>query len=227
MVIEGQLSDLSNKQRIRVSKTVSFDADRLSDPVDNALVSVRDNQGLVYKFAYREDGYYDNTNFLPIPERTYHLDVLVEDQHYEASCYMPVYTEVDSLGIVEEEFFGDTYYFATFKFYDNVEEDNYFIYEISINDNPFKFAMTTSDKFNNGQYVTHRIRDRDEDLKWNDRASVRRYAVSQPVYAYWNEFQMNNPGSAAPSNPTSNMSNGALGYFSVASAKEYEFVLNY
>jgi len=30
-----------------------------------------------------------------------------------------------------------------------------------------------------------------------------------------------NPGSASPGNPTSNISNGALGYFSVSSARDY------
>jgi len=49
--------------------------------------------------------------------------------------------------------------------------------------------------------------------------------IDKDVFKYWNELQSINPGSAAPANPTSNISNGALGYFSVSSARTYNFFI--
>ena len=37
------------------------------------------------------------------------------------------------------------------------------------------------------------------------------------MYDFWNAVQATNPGTAAPANPPSNISNGALGYFSAYS----------
>ncbi|MFD1769050.1 DUF4249 domain-containing protein [Sphingobacterium suaedae] len=221
VVIEAQLSDLNSVQRIRVSKSVAFSESINSLPVENALVTVRDDQGRNFSFQYEQNGNYIHPNFKPVAGRTYVLHVYVGDELYESSCIMPAYVDVDSIGVLEENIFGDPYYFATFKFNDPADVNNYYKYDLSINGAPYRFASALNDKFNDGLYVTHQISDLDTDLVVGDSINVRRYCVDRKVYEYWNEFQSTNPGTAAPGNPTSNISNNALGYFSVASAKEF------
>lgn len=221
IVIEAQLTDLSNFQQIRVSQTVPFSEAVKSKAIIDAQVLVADNEGRNYYFQHTENGVYVKPDFKPVAGRTYRLEIKVANEVYASSCKMPAYVEVDSIGVVKEKIFKDDYYFATFKFNDPENEDNYYKYDLAINKGPFKFSATYNDKFNNGRYVTHQIGDRDEDVFPGDSLTVRRYCVDKAVYKYWNEFQMTNPGSAAPANPTSNISNNALGYFSVASAKQY------
>ncbi|WDF69884.1 DUF4249 domain-containing protein [Sphingobacterium oryzagri] len=220
-VIEAQLSDLESVQRIRVSKTVPFTASVNSDPVADAVVTVTDNRGRIYNFSYDANGSYVNRNFRPVANRSYDLLVTVGEERFESSCVMPPYVDVDSVGILEETIFNDTYYFATFKFTDPIGVENYYKYDISINGSAFKFASALNDKFNDGLFITHQIGDRDTDMMVGDSVMVRRYCVDRRVFNYWNEFQSTNPGTAAPGNPTSNISNNALGYFSVASCKEF------
>lgn len=220
-VIEGQLSDLGTVQRIRVSKTVAFTESVNSLPVSNAVVTVTDNRGRVYSFSYDDNGYYINRNFRPVANRSYDLLVDVDEERFESNAVMPPFVEVDSVGILEETVFGESFFFATFKFDDPAGVANYYKYDVSINAGGFRFASALNDKFNDGLYVTHQISDLDTDMLAGDSITVRRYCVDRRVFDYWNEFQSTNPGTAAPGNPTSNISNNALGYFSVASAKEF------
>ncbi|GHE23138.1 DUF4249 domain-containing protein [Sphingobacterium griseoflavum] len=221
VVIEAQLSDLSTEQRIRVSQTVAFTESISASPISDAQVSVTDSRGRVYTFNHTEDGYYIHSAFRPVADRRYDLLVEVAGERFESSCTMPPFVEVDSVGILQETLFGDPYYFATFKFQDPAGTPNYYKYDVSINSARFRFASALSDKFNDGLYVTHQISDRDTELVVGDSIVVRRYCVDRRVFDYWNEYQSTNPGTAAPGNPTSNISNNALGYFSVASVKEF------
>lgn len=220
-VIEAQLSDLASIQQIRVSQTVSFSENKNSTPIDKAIVVVRDDKGGIFTFQYTQNGIYEHRNFKPIAKRTYSLEVRVGEEVFKSTTVMPPYVIVDSIGILEQNVFKDTYYFMTFKFHDPKDVSNYYKYDMSINGKPFAFASTYSDKFNNGLFVTHEVGDFDNDLAVGDSVTVRRYCIDKPVYNYWNEYQRTNPSSAAPGNPTSNISNKALGYFSVASAKQY------
>ena len=221
IVIEANLSNLGSVQRIRVSRTVPFNASVNAQAVTDAVLQVSDSRGRVYHFLHEEEGNYIARDFMPSSGQNYALQAEVAGQLYESSCYMPDYVDVDSTGIVKEQVFGESYYFATFKFNDPADVSSYYKYDISINDAPSRFASVFSDKFNNGLYVTHQVSDRDLDLKPGDNITVRRYCVDEKVFNYWNEYQSTNPGSAAPGNPTSNISNNALGYFSVASAQEF------
>src|SRR5690606_37758278 len=101
-------------------------------------------------------------------------------------------------------------------------QPNYYRYTVSLNGAPYVFSSVFSDKFNDGKQVTHQIGAPDDaELKAGDEMKIRRATIYKDVHRYWSEYQATYPGSAAPGNPTSNISNGALGYFSVSNAREY------
>jgi len=222
-VIEAQLTDISPIQHIRVSETVPFGATVNSKPVEGATVLIMDSFAGYYTLRHIGNGIYEERNMKLVPGRTYRLYVEIGDQYFHAEQIMQPYVEIDSVGIVKERILNEDYYLPTFKFGDPQGAPNYYKYDMSVNGGDFKFALVFNDKFNDGLYVTHQVTDFDNEVKAGDVFTVRRHCINKSVYQYWNEFQSTNPGTAAPGNPTSNISNGALGYFSVSSSKEYEF----
>ncbi|OOG15754.1 hypothetical protein BWD42_24040 [Sphingobacterium sp. CZ-UAM] len=221
VVIDAQLSDAGPVQRIRISHSVGFDDAVNTSGIKGATINVRDNQNRSYSFQYDKDGYYIHRNFMPTAGRVYILSANVNKTQYIASCQMPAYVAVDSTAISQKSIAGKSYFFAALSFKDPARVSNYYIYMLSINGGPFRFASAQSDQFNDGLKVTHYIADLETDLSPGDHVSVRRYCVDQKTYQYWNEYQSNTM-SNAPGNPRSNISNNALGYFSVAPSKEYK-----
>ncbi|MDR2284523.1 MAG: DUF4249 domain-containing protein, partial [Sphingobacterium sp.] len=221
IVIEADLNDLSNRQIIRVSRTVDFNSPVSSEAITGAKVLVADSKGKVFDFVDKGDGLYVKEGFKPVVGLTYNLTVNVGEETYQSSTKMYPFVPVDSIAVKEETVFNKTYYFVVLKFNDPIDIPNYYKYDIAINEKGFKFANAYDDKFNDGLYVSHEVADKDNSIELGDSVVVRRQCVAKEVYTYWNQIQMLNPGSAAPANPTSNLSNGALGYFSVSSAKEY------
>ena len=224
-VIEAELSDILVTQEIRIAQTVAFNAAVKDTPVDEADVSVRDDEGNSYIFRSEGNGFYRNGQLTLKPLHVYSLRVQIGEEVFESQSTMPSYVPVDSLSVVQETNFGDTTYAARLKFQDPKDSPNYYKYKISVNGSPFRFNAVFIDKFNDGLWVSHEIQDRENDFLIGDHIQVRRACVDKDVHRYWNEVQMTNPGSAAPGNPTSNISNGALGYFSVSSAQDYSFTI--
>jgi len=223
-VIEAEITNLSREQRIRISRTVGFHTTAGPLPVENAQVAILDNsRDRTYNFTHTGNGVYVLRRFMPVSGRNYRLHIEANGEVFGSEQVMPAYIEVDSVGIVDAELFDETYYFATFKFYDPAGRGNYYRYDISVNGSPFRFASVFNDKLSDGLYVSHQITDFDANLKDGDNIAVRRSIVDKSVFDYWNEFQNTNPTTAAPGNPKSNISNNALGYFSVAPTKEYAF----
>ncbi len=220
-VIEADLNNLSNEQVIRISQTVSFDSDRASKPINDAEVMVVGDRGRIYSFNPSGEGYYRHMNFTPTMNSEYQLLVRIDGEEFTARESMPDLVEVDSLGSLEETIFNEVNYSVLIKFSDPPLQDNYYKYLVSLNQQPFKFLQAFSDKYNDGLYVTHQLTDFNKPFALGDSILIRRQIIHKPVFDYWNQIQMLNPGSAAPGNPKSNISNGAFGYFSVSNTKEY------
>lgn len=221
-VIEGDLTDLSSEQVIYVSQTVAFNAPVRNKPIENAIVTVNDDKGTEYTFTHIGNGAY-KASFKPKEKTKYNLKVSIAGEVFESSSYMNPYIDVDSLGIMEDIVFTDTLYSVTLKFNDPRNQDDYYKYNISVNGKDFVFSRVFSDKFNDGLFVTHQVSDNSNDILLGDTVVVERQVIDKQVYTYWNDVLSINPGSAAPANPTSNITNGALGYFSVSTAKKYGF----
>ena len=228
LVIEAEITNNGNKQEILISRTVNFDDDKPFEPIVNAQVTLTNNHGKSFHFPHDKNGVYVSPNFISLnTSDTYFLNVEVDGQQYNSTSKMDEYVEIDSLGVTKEEIFGDSYYFINMKFHDPAGVPNYYKYNISINGSPFEFSGAYRDKFYDGKQITQQIGGGNlDDFKLGDEVIVRRSSVSKETYKYWSEVQAANPGNAAPGNPTSNISNGALGYFSISNAKDYSVIIN-
>lgn len=226
VVIEADINNLDRRQEIKISKTVSFNENRGFEPIENAVVTVMTGAGRVFNFNPVGNGVYVHENMSITAQQNYTLNVTVDGEVYSATTRMPNYVEVDSVGITKENIFNEDYYFVNLNFDDPAGVENYYKYNIAIQRNNgestnMQFNSVYSDKFNDGLHVKHQIGGRNAEIYNGDKVTIRRYCISKDVYTYWSEYQSTNPGSASPANPTSNISNGALGYFSVAGVKEF------
>ncbi|WP_367209238.1 DUF4249 family protein [Sphingobacterium sp. R2] len=223
LVITADLMVSDQQHEISIQKVVSI-KDSLFSPITDAEVSVKNMQNnRTYMFQAGADGLYTNKTLRLQEKVTYQLQVKTADgREIQGVSKVPSYVDVDSIGLSERIIFTDTIYYPTLVFIDPPEKGNYYKYKMSVNGGKLRFIDVFNDKYNNGLEVQHDIVDRDRDLKVGDRVRILRQCIDVGAYNYWNSFQMINPGSASPSNPISNLSNNALGYFSVSVGKYYE-----
>jgi len=232
------------KQFVYVSRSVAFNEPRHRESIADATVEVEEvDTGQKFPFVYAEEESpgmgmdpfflppYESDTFAPVPGRTYTLRVWVDGQLYASTETMPAYIEVDTVMAERDDLFGDERYYGVFEFRDPPGQANYYRYT------PFYGyrALTSfgdqrlfSDKFNDGRKVAQRFEvdvrnpSSDENGKPRFVSRVKRQVISPAVYQYWREARAINPAATAPANPKSNISNGALGYFSVSSARMHE-----
>lgn len=222
VVIVGDLNNMLAQHEISIHKSVALTESLGSSAVSNAQVSViSEGDQQTYPFTYKGEGIYENSKLQLRVGRSYLLKVQLDGKSYEARSTVPAYVEVDSLNLKTKTFFNEEKIFISFSFQDPAEKANYFKYNIQRNQKPLHFASVYSDKYNDGLYVEHEITDPDEDIMAGDEIKIVRTCIDVSVYNYWSDIQNLNPGSLAPANPRSNISNGALGYFSAGSAREY------
>jgi hypothetical protein len=104
VIIEGQVTNKSGYQYVKVTRSVGFYATGQSPRVEDAIVSVRDDAGNEYEFAHNPGGLVDSIGYyLPIIPfkgeigRTYELSVTVDGELYEAEDKLFRVTTIDSL----------------------------------------------------------------------------------------------------------------------------------
>lgn len=213
LVIVGEITNQTDQQVVTLSKTVPFTSESRFEGISNAQVEVVDGHGTVFRFTERSPGVYVADHFAGIEFETYELHVSVDGKAYTASSQMPPLVGIDSVGTAVSDLFGEEQKYVALKYQDPPHEPNYYRYLISVNDGPVQFVYVASDKFNDGKYVSERLGNPDEDLVTGDAVVVYMQCVDKAMFDFWNAVQATNPGTAAPANPPSNISNGALGYF--------------
>lgn len=213
MVIEGNVSDQENTHFVYLSKTVPFSSSGTYNPVKGATVTIAEN-GQERILSEVNPGTYELANYKAYPGRTYTLRVQADGEVYTASSTMPMPVQIDSVGTVTDDFFGDEGKTVGVVYQDPPGVKNYYRYLIMLNGKPTNLVFVYNDKYNDGKQVQRNLYDEDLDLKKEDAVMVEQQCVDEAVYRYFNGIQSNNPGASSPANPVSNISNGALGYFS-------------
>jgi hypothetical protein len=225
LVIEGNVSNTETTHFVSISKTVPFSSNSTDNPQSGAIVKILEeivsgsnNSGVTVKaeraFTEVSPGLYQINNYRASPGRKYILTVELENKSYQASSIMPAPISIDSIGTVTDSFFGEDQKTVSVVFQDPPNEKNYYRYLLTVNGKLITDVFAYNDKFNDGKTVQRNLYNEDLDLFRDDTVWVEQQCVDEAVYNYFNGIQSNNPGSAAPANPISNFSNGALGYFS-------------
>lgn len=220
IVIEGSLSGYPDFAKVKITKTSSYFDDSKSPTVTGANVVIADENGGRYVLQEEVDGVYTSDKIALQVNSSYKLTVETGGETYTAESTLPPPVYLDSLDYFYEDsfvFFEDGYVLQTF-FTDPANIENYYRFRIFVNGemqiNTGNFYVF-NDRFTDGKRLEVDIRN--VEIVPSDTVVVQLLSIDKPAYDFYTTFEdlmFNNPGSAAPANPITNLSNGALGYFS-------------
>ncbi|MHA4806660.1 DUF4249 domain-containing protein [Flavitalea flava] len=220
IVIEGEVTNLPEPYQVRITKTVNFSASNTFPPVTGALVQITDsNTGLSATLVESDPGVYSTNLLAGIPLHTYNLLVQAEGKEYKASSAMPQLVPFDSVTFaVNTDFNNKKVINAVVNFQDPDGLGNYYQFTEYLNDKLVPNIFVFEDRLSDGRHIEHPLFNDSSYIQRGDTMLVKMFCIDKPVFDYFNTLiQVTGSGnfqSATPANPNSNISNGALGYFS-------------
>jgi uncharacterized protein DUF4249 len=230
IVIVGNVTDSAGPYTVQLSKTVNFSDPNIFPAVSGALVSITDGTTtLTDTLTETTPGTYITHTMQGVPGHTYNLYVSAAGKTYTASSTMPVPVPLDSVTFIHQTNFGKTSIFAVVNFQDPANVANYYNFIPYINGVQFtKTLYAYDDGFVNGKYNSQELFMDSTYIKIGDTIAIEMDCIDKPVYNYFNTLKNatngNNFQSTSPANPTSNISNNALGYFSAEAISKKEGV---
>lgn len=221
-VIEAVVTDEAGAAKVLISQTKNFSDDNDFNGIENALVTIKDNDGNSTTLQELSAGVYTDATLAGIPGETYTLSVKVGDETFTSSTTMPAKINMDSLYITEDYLFGEIRKSANVDYIDPIGKGQSFRFIIYQNGVKSKSIYIQDDEYSDGKDQVVRLRspgEEEEEMKTGDIIKVEMLAIDPSVFKYWNSFlsggASGSSSTASPANPTSNISGGALGYFSV------------
>ncbi len=236
MVIEGVVTDQAGPDSVLVSKTGDYFTPALTFPqVSNAFVTIFDDRGNGDTLKEASSGLYYSSALQGVPGRTYTLKVTAEGKEYDALSTMPYKVMIDSLYATPlREFDGDRGFTVYVAFKDPPEQGNYYRIKPHVNSLPPDSIgggryLLYSDKLTNGNEAVYQIR-LGRNVNAGDTVTVELLSLDKATYDYFNTLKDvlssdRSPTSLSPANPTTNLSNGSLGYFAAFAIDSKRIIL--
>jgi hypothetical protein len=220
VVIEGEVTNAVGPYTVTINQSVNFYADNTFPAVSGAIVKISDNLGITDSLTETTPGTYRTHTLQGKPGNTYTLSVSALNQQYSATSTMPAPVTLDSVTIGNTARFRKQQLNAIANFQDPPGIKNYYQFIEHINGQLFtRDIFIFDDRLSDGKYISNTLRMDSTYLNIGDQLEVSMYCIDANVYNYF--FQLDRSGgsgafntSASPANPTTNISNGAYGYFS-------------
>jgi hypothetical protein len=222
-VIEATVSNKSTVQTVLISKTVNFSDASNFPKVSNAVVTISDNNATPILLNLSTAGEYNTSSIQAIPGHTYELKILVDGKTFTAKSTMPQPVLLDSISFERQQSFGpndDTTFFVTPNYLDPAQYVNYYRIAQKVDTIADITIFPFNDNLNNGLQNRRPIFSNNNDfkIKKGNTVKVELMGIDKNVYDYFlalsNIVATNGGPTTTPANPTSNISGGALGYFS-------------
>ncbi|MEP6951155.1 MAG: DUF4249 domain-containing protein [Ginsengibacter sp.] len=218
IVIQGEVTDMPGPYKVTITKTVNFSATNNFPTVSGAVVTITDNNAVNDILAETAPGeYLTHATWQGVPGNGYTINVTSAGNTYTATCVMPQPVPLDSITFQQNgRFSGSTTISVVPNFQDPPGIANYYQFAETINDTPLHKIYLMNDRLSNGKYIHQDLFDDSVHIKTGDVVVLDMYSIDTNVYHYLDEMRQvsNDAGSVTPANPTSNFSNGALGFFS-------------
>lgn len=223
-VVEGIVTDEPGTSKVFLSTTKNVAEDNSFPGISGAVVTITDNAGNHTVFTETTAGVYTDTAFTGSVGKTYSLQVEVDGEAFTALSMMPQKVNLDTVFISNEILFGETRKLVNIAYQDPAGKGQCYRYVQYINGKKSKPIFVNNDDYSDGKYVESKLwylvdedENEDEEIKSGDTIRIDMLCIAPAVYKYWySVFQSatGNSQSASPANPVSNISGGALGYFS-------------
>jgi hypothetical protein len=222
IVIQGNVFDHDGPYMIQISKTVAFTESNIFPAVSKAKVTISDNLGNSERLTETSPGTYMTSTLKGIPGATYTLTVVAEGSTYTAVSTMPEPVDIDRIYIRKSDVGSNRE--VAFDFHDPAGIDNYYRVIEYVNDSLKTGVNVGNDKLYQGKIITYSLGSssikKDSVLQSGDRVRIQFECIDKGVYEYFRTTKGNGDQSTSPTNPTSNISNGALGYFSACTVRQ-------
>jgi hypothetical protein len=222
-IVEAVLTDQPNSCKVLITETKNFDADNTFNGVPGATVTIADNNSSPVTLTETSAGQYER-NLVGVAGHIYTLQVNMGGQTFRATSTMPSLVPFDSLYISERSLFGESNKYATLSYKDPAGKGNAYRYIQYVNGVKEKTIFVRDDDLSDGRQIERVLLffgdEDDEDekkIKTGDSVRIEMLGIDYPVYKYWYSLSQSSTGdnqSATPGNPVTNITGGALGYFS-------------
>lgn len=220
IIIEGNITNEAGPYFVKITKSISLEEAGPNPVIDDASVSISDNDGNSETLIPQGNGMYSTATLYGVEGRTYTLTVKAENQTYTAQSTMPQLVPFDSIKVEAITVFGDTEYNLIPIYIDPIEKGNNYRFVLSVNNKLVEQQFVQNDDVKNGVENTSFLSINDNDLKLvkGDFVSITMQCIDSTVALYYTALALmadSGPGGGTtPNNPPGNISNGALGLFS-------------
>ena len=230
IVIEGSITNQPGPNTVKISKTASIYEPGSFPKVSGAYVVIYDDSDNFEILNEIEAGVYQTSSLQGVPGRTYTLQVVSEGKEYTAISKMPV--PIDFYSVVCEPSQNQTYYDLLYSFYDHAGIEDY-----------CRIKLFRDGEYLDLDYKLYHDGHSDGELIEieslsnfynNNLAEIELFTIEKEIYEYFSTLadfddEGNSEGDdiigLAPSNPNSNISNNALGYFSAHTYRKYRLIV--
>jgi hypothetical protein len=216
IVINGIITDQQGPHTVKISKSTDYFETSTFLPVQGSIVTISDDAGNLEILSEIKNGIYQTSEIQGVSGRTYTLKVIAEGEEYIASSTMQQAVEIDSIsyeyisvsfGPVEEGYKLTCHYTP-------LDYDNTYC----------RFNVYCNDELSDLWYISSPVFDFgiEESFILNDSIKIELLVIDKAIHTYYlmlNEILDDAPFTGTPANPVSNLSNGALGYFSACTVR--------
>ena len=220
IVIEATMTNDRLPFTVLVSKTSPYFGTETTNPVLGAKVSIRAEKGKSKNLEEIEPGIYQLKGTHASPGFWYITDVEYDGVTYSARSFMNEVVTIANLNFTYFDGFGffDSGYKVNTYIRDPASKENYYRLKYFVNGQPADDGgeiTLYSDQLFNGKDIG--LGQRSTVFQETDTLTIELQSIDKSAYNYFltlenisgNSMQQ----SASPTNPISNFSNGALGYF--------------
>ena len=236
LVVVGTVTDQPGPYLVNLSQTVNFSADNVFPAASGAQIVLSDNTGNAETLAETSPGNYTSTIIQGVAGKTYSVSITYKGKNYTAVSTMPSAVNIDSLTIDSTSSKGGGFGKPKAKnrsinvlFKDPVGVANYYRFVEIVNGVQKNKIFITSDRYKDGANVSYNLSIRDSSLNVGDSVTVILQSIDNNVYEYFRTLEQIATGgglqTSTPGNPTTNLSNNALGYFSACSVRSKKIVV--
>lgn len=228
LVIEANYIATDSIVKVIVSQTGNYFDEFSINVINDAVVSIKENNGSYVSVPLIGNGIYELAGYAPTYGATYTIQVQHNGIEYEAnSNLMPVMDfQSSSYEYLDASFFSDAGYQVTYSFQDPAGLGNCYKVIETYSDTTFdKFGEF---RFGNDAYTDGNIRELKIRNAFNmgDTIEVELQSINQAIYEYYDQLTSNTSSfTAAQGNPNYFWTNEALGYFSAYGYKRKEIVI--
>jgi hypothetical protein len=218
-VIVGKVTDQPGTCQVNITRSKDFSEDNQFPGVSGATVTI-ENNGVVTPLPETDSGVY-SCSLIGQPGQTYALTVLLGGTTFTSSSTMPQPVGIDSLYVSPGRLTTKKYVTVVYK--DPLGIANYYHFIQYVNGKKEPSVFVSDDEFTDGQTVKSQLdfnndtNDPARDITSGDSVRLDMICNDAAVYKFWYSLHDGATGtgqSASPANPVTNISGGALGYFS-------------